>query len=270
MRPNSSVLFCGGKRTGKSTVMREFIYYNRHNVYDMTVYSGTRDEDHLWESYTPMQLVHYCEIDFDHEAWKETLETQLQRKALAARFKVDCPSSLCVFEDLEFLKPSIWNDQATRGVMFNGRWFKENFYVAFQYIMEVKMAMRGSFDYAVFTMDKTLKGRQKIYDQFGGGVFPTSEAFEIAFKALTRDFRVIVFDLRAQSYNVEDCVFWYRADPALGKFRVGHPDVWASRPLKSCPSSLMPPKAGEIVLLGEETPSNISKKRKKRTCRRRQ
>jgi hypothetical protein len=263
IRDYSSILFAGGKRTGKSSVMREFMWYLKDRVYDAHIWSGTVDEEHLWEWYTPKQMVHYCLEEFDDDALKAALSTQHERKTLARKFGAKCPPSLCVFEDLEFLKPSIWVKQATRGVIFNGRWYKEFFFVAYQYVMEIKMEMRGSFDYAVFTMDCSTAVRERIWKQFGG-VFKSFEEFEAVFKMLTTAFSVMVIDLRARSYDIRDCIFWYRANPNLGSFKMGHPDVWNSARIrqhaqqqKQEPAQMIP-GMGRIVLLDD------TKKKKKK------
>ncbi len=114
---------------------------------------------------------------------------------------------------------------------------KEFCLVAYQYVMEVKMEMRGSFDYAVFTMDNSKAVRERIWKQFAG-VFETLESFEAAFMELTKDYRAMVIDLRARSYKIEDCVFWYRANPDLGRFRMGHRDIWVPRPVGTAPMQL--------------------------------
>ena len=201
--------------------------------------------------------------EFDKDSLQKMLNTQVERKKLADQFGATCPLSMCVLEDLEFLQPSIWANQQTRGVIFNGRWYKLFFFVAYQYVMEVKMAMRGSFDYAVFTMEAARPVRERIWKQFAA-VFGTYEEFEAAFIELTQDYRVMVVDLRSRSYNVTDRIFWYRADPSLGAFKMGHPDVWAVRP--SPTASLMPPspkKSTGIVLLDAEPKKKRAPRKKK-------
>ena len=230
IRDFSSILFAGGKRTGKSSLMREFLWYIKDRVYDGHVFTGTYDEDHPWECYFPKQMVHNCMKEFQTEALDDTLATQESRKELARKFGASCPPSALIFEDLEFLKPSIWINQGTRSLIFNGRWVKEFCFVAYQYVMEVKMEMRGSFDYAVFTMDNSKAVRERIWKQFAG-VFATPQDFEDAFMELTKDYRAMVIDLRARSYKLEDCVFWYRSNPDLGGFKVGHPDTWVVKPI---------------------------------------
>lgn len=266
IRDYASILFAGGKRTGKSSLMREFMWFLKDRVYDGHVWSGTYDEDHPWENYFPKQMVHYCMEEFQEDALDKTLQVQQQRKDLARKYGASCPPSVLVFEDLEFLKPSIWNKQGTRSLIFNGRWQKEFCLVAYQYVMEVKMEMRGSFDYAVFTMDNSKAVRERIWKQFAG-VFDTLESFEAAFMELTKDYRAMVIDLRARSYKLEDCVFWYRANPDLGKFRMGHPDVWIPRPVTATSSSsaLAIPNKRFVLEEEEEVEKKPKRKQKKKT-----
>lgn len=277
IRDFASILFAGGKRTGKSSLMREFMWFIKDRVYDGHVWSGTYDEDHPWEWYFPKQMVHYCMEEFQEEALNKTLQVQQQRKDLAKKYGATCPPSVLVFEDLEFLKPSIWNKQGTRSLIFNGRldthllllsnlfknrWVKEFCLVAYQYVMEVKMEMRGSFDYAVFTMDNSKAVRERIWKQFAG-VFGTLESFEAAFMELTKDYRAMVIDLRARSYKLEDCVYWYRANPNLARFKIGHPDIWIPRPIASTA-----PISSNRFVLEDEPPKNKKKTttpRKKKT-----
>ena len=241
IRDYSSILFVGGKRTGKSSLMREFMWFVKDRVYDGHVWSGTYDEDHPWESYFPKQMVHYAMEEFDEAELTKALQVQQQRKDLAGKFGAVCPPSILVFEDLEFLKPSIWHKQSMRALVFNGRWQKEFMFIAYQYIMEIRMEMRGSFDYAVFTMDNSKSVRERIWKQFAG-VFDSLESFEAAFVELTKDYRAMVIDLRARSYKIEDCVFWYRANPKLGSFRMGHPDTWVPRPINATTAVAIPNK----------------------------
>lgn len=129
-----------------------------------------------------------------------------------------------VFEDLEFLSKPIWKVEGIRELWFNGRHVGAFALCAFQYIMEIKMALRGMFDYGFFMMDPNVQSRIRIREQFFG-MFPSMEMFENVFFACTTNFKALVVDLRATSYNIEDSVFWYKASDH-GQFRVGVADVW--------------------------------------------
>ena len=224
LRLHSTVLFGGGRRTGKSFAMRDFMYHMRKNVYDAQIFSGTYDDDHPWHEFTPLPYVSYVKEEFPHEVLSECSERQEKRKLIARKHHVKCPPSMLVFEDLEYLKKSMWNDPGIRSVMFNGRWRNTYVFLAVQYIMEIKMALRGMFDYALFTMENSAAVRKRIYEQFGG-IFPTLQDFESVFFECTKDHRCMVIDCRATSYNVKEVVFWYKASDH-GTFKIGSPEVW--------------------------------------------
>lgn len=225
IREYSSILFTGGRRTGKSFCMRDIMWHIKDRVYDATIFSGTIDPDHRWEKYTPSSLVHYCLEEFDEEGMMRSIKIQEKRKRLAEKYDAACPPTLMLFEDVGHLTPDVFKNKAMKSMVFNGRWARSYCFMAIQYLMDLKKGMRGSMDYAIFTMEQNASIRRAIYEQFGG-IFPTFGEFETVFLELTKDKRVIVFDCRATSYKIEECVFWYKAQDR-GFFHMGHPDVWA-------------------------------------------
>jgi len=204
--------------------MRDIIYHIRKRLYDMYVFTGTNEDDHPWKAHTPAKYVHLCREQFPTTVLASALKVQQERKAVGRHLSATIPPTGFIFEDLEFLTKPIWTVPGVRELWFNGRHMNTYALCAFQYIMEIKMALRGMFDYAFFTMDNSYASRERIRTQFGG-VFPSMEMFENIFFACTTNFKAMVLDLRATSYKIEDCVFWYRASDH-GPFRVGVHDVW--------------------------------------------
>lgn len=224
IRDYSTILVAGGRRTGKSFCARDLLWWLKHRVYDCYVYSGTVDEDHPWDKYTPEKYVQYVETEFPDAHLQHALDVQSMRKDIAKKHSVACPPTLLMFEDLEFLKKSMWKNQSIRTVMFNGRWRKCFAIAAVQYIMEIDMAVRSMFDYAIFTMCPVVAVRERIWKQYAG-IFPTFDEFEAAFAMCTANHNCMVIDCRATSYKVEDTVFYYKASDR-GFFHIGVEDVW--------------------------------------------
>lgn len=232
IREYSTVLFAGGRRTGKSFMMRDIMYHLRKRFYDVTVVSGTKDMDHPWENYVPLKYVTYlmgengdeCIDEFPDYIIEAVQKRQEYRKGVAAEYGAVCPPSLIVLEDLEFLKHSMWNEQGLRRIMFNGRHPKTYLFTAIQYIMEIKMGVRLMFDYAVFMLEPSIECRNRIY-RFFGGVFGDFDKFERVFKACTEDYKCMVVDLRPKKYEIPESVFWYRAKEHP-PFHMGHRSIW--------------------------------------------
>lgn len=227
MRPGSTILVAGARRTGKSFALRDLMWHLRNRVYDCYVFSGTRDEEHPWSDYTPTKYVTDVQAEFPNDVLQDVLQRQLLRKEIALAHGVSCPQSLFVFEDLEFLKKSMWKQQSIRTVMFNGRWYRCAAIAAVQYIMEIDMAVRSMFDYAIFTRCPVRAVRERIWKQYAG-VFDTFEQFEAAFADCTANHGVMVIDCRAETNRISDSVFHYRAEDH-GAFRVGVDEVWDPR-----------------------------------------
>jgi hypothetical protein len=224
IRDFSTIVVAGARRSGKSYCARDLLYHLRDRVYDMYVYSGTKDPDNRWEEFTPEKYTQYVETIFPDEHLLQVLRNQATRQTIADRHKVSCPPTMLMFEDLEFLKKSMWKNQSIRSVMFNGRWKRCFAIAAIQYIMEIDLAVRGMFDYAIFTACSNAAVRQRIYKQYAG-VFQTSAEFEAAFAHCTHDHGVMVVDCRCTSSNPEDAIFHYKAKD-WGHFHVGVEEVW--------------------------------------------
>ncbi len=224
IRDFSTIVVAGARRSGKSYAARDIVHSLRSRVYDMYVYSGTKDPEHPWEEYTPAKYVQYVETVFPDDHLLGVLRNQDTRQEISQKHGVDCPATMLMFEDLEFLKKSMWKNQSIRTVMFNGRWKRCFALAAIQYIMEIDMAVRGMFDYAIFTACSNASVRKRIYIQYAG-VFKTWREFEAAFAYCTNDHGLMVVDCRCTSSNPNDAIFHYKAKDN-GKFRVGVGEVW--------------------------------------------
>jgi len=227
IRDYSTILFAGGRRTGKSFCARDILFWLKDRIYDAYVYSGTHDEDHPWEKFTPPKYVKYVKQDFPNDDLQAALDKQDTRKEIAKKHNIkgdNCPPTLFMFEDLEFLKKSMWKHQAIREVCFNGRWKKCFALAAVQYIMEIDMPVRSMFDYAFFTMCPVQAVRERIWKQYAG-IFPTFDEFEAAFVQCTANHGCMVIDCRATTYKIEDTVFHFTAADR-GFFQLGVDDVW--------------------------------------------
>lgn len=224
IRDFSTIIVCGGRRTGKSFCMRDIVYHLRKRIYDCYVFSGTRDEDHPWEKYTPEKYVTSVQAEFPNDDLQAKLDNQKFRKQIAEAHGVPCPPSMVIFEDLEYLVKPMWKSQSIRETFLNGRWDKIFAVAAVQYLIKIELSIRSMMDYAVFMMENNMTVRDRIWRQFCG-IMPSIQEFEAVFMRCTEDHKCLVVDCRSTSYKVNEVLFWYKASDR-GFFHLGVPDVW--------------------------------------------
>jgi hypothetical protein len=224
IRPYSSIIVCGGRRTGKSFCMRDITYHFRNKIYDCYVFSGTRDEDHPWEKYTPEKYVTFVQSEFPNVDLQMKLDNQKVRKQIAEAHGVECPPTMVIFEDLEFLSKPMWKQQSVRQVFLNGRWDKIFTVAAVQYLNRIELSVRSMMDYAIFMMENNSSVRDRIWRQFAG-ILPSMQEFEAVFMRCTEDHKCLVVDCRSTSYKVNEVLYWYKAQDR-GLYRMGVPAIW--------------------------------------------
>ena len=106
----------------------------------------------------------------------------------------------------------------------NGRHDKIFTIVTAQWIMDVPPDLRANIDYVICLRDNIKVNRERIYTYFAG-VFPSFAAFDEVMKACTAEHECLVIDQTTLSYDINDCVFFYKATPNL-KYKLGAPEYW--------------------------------------------
>jgi hypothetical protein len=207
--------------------MRDVVYNLRKRIYDCYVYTGTRDEDHPWEKFTPEKYVVNVQSEFPDDDLQMKLDNQKYRKQIAENHGVECPPSMIIFEDLEFLVKSMWKAQSIRETFLNGRWVKIFAIAAVQYLNKIELSVRSMMDYAVFMMENNMSVRERIWKQFCG-IMPSMQEFEEVFMRCTEDHKCLVVDCRSTSYKTNEVLYWYKATDR-GIFHLGVPAVWDER-----------------------------------------
>lgn len=227
IRECSTIVACGGRRTGKSFLVRDLVYHIRRMFYDCYVYTGSRDTDHPWEEITPPKYIQTVKGEFPNDDLQSILDLQKVRMQIAEKHGIKTPSTLLLFEDLEFLLKPMWKYQSIREVFLNGRWSQVFAIAAVQYLNRIELSVRSMMDYAFFMMENNYSVRERIFKQFCG-ILPNMRDFETVFMRCTEDHKCLAVDCRSTSYKVNEVLFWYKAKDC-GKFRVGVPAVWDHR-----------------------------------------
>jgi hypothetical protein len=95
-----------------------------------------------------------------------------------------------------------------------------------QYCLDVSPAIRGGVDYTFILREPNIKYRKLIHENYAG-IIPDFSAFCDMMDQIADDYTALVIHNRSQSNKVEDCVFWYKANPAISNnFKLGCDDYW--------------------------------------------
>lgn len=210
-------VFLGKRNTGKSTLIKDIMYYKRHIPAGICM-SGTEDGNHYYSSWIPDLFIY---PEYDREAVERVMDRQ---KKSVAQGRKNCGAFLLfddVMYDAKFLKEPI-----LRQIAMNGRHWKLFVMMAFQYCMDMPPAIRSNIDYVFVLRENIVSNRDKIWKNFFG-IFPTFHAFNSVMDQCTNDFECLVLDNTSRSNKIEDVVFWYKANLKKPKFRVGAPQFWS-------------------------------------------
>ena len=90
--------------------------------------------------------------------------------------------------------------------------------------MDIGCDLRGQIDYVVLLKDNNRDNREKAFKYFAG-MFPSFAAFEETIRNCTEDNECMVIDNTSGSYNITDCVFFYKATQNL-QYRLGNEKFW--------------------------------------------
>lgn len=210
-------VFIGKRNTGKSTLVKDIMYYKKH-IPAGIVLSGTEEGNHFYGNFIPDLFVYG---DYDGEAVDRVLSRQ--RKLVGTNGKNRNNGAFMLLDDCmydsKFLK-----ETRIRQCFMNGRHFNIFFMLTMQYVMDLPPALRANVDYVFVLRENIIQNREKLYKSFFG-IFPSFDVFCKVMDATTENYECLVLDNTVKSNKITDCVFWYKA--SLRKnFRVGSPDLW--------------------------------------------
>uniref|UniRef100_A0A6C0LQ11 Uncharacterized protein n=1 Tax=viral metagenome TaxID=1070528 RepID=A0A6C0LQ11_9ZZZZ len=219
------VLFIGRRGTGKSWLIKDLMWYKQKFPIG-TVFSGTEGANAFYGSMVPSLFIH-------DEVVPQTVSNVLKRqeqitKTIRKETEVRGSSALdrkafIIMDDC--LYDNKWvNDKWIRSLFMNGRHYGLLYILAIQYVMGIPPVLRGQVDYVFILRENQVSARRRIYEQFAG-IFPTFELFCQIMDQCTEDYECLVIHNGAHTNKIEDCVFWYKAQPHPD-FKIGSRDHW--------------------------------------------
>jgi hypothetical protein len=219
------VVFIGRRGTGKSWLIKDLMWWKQKFPIG-TVISGTEGANAFYSTIVPSLFIHE---EFNSNIISNVLTRQDKiTKQIRKEKEIRGSSALdrrafIVMDDCMYDNKWI-NDKYIRSLFMNGRHFGLLYILALQYVMGIPPVLRGQVDYVFILRENQVTARKRIFDQFAG-IFPTFELFCQIMDQCTENYECLVIHNGAKTNRIEDCVFWYKAQPHAD-FKIGSRDHW--------------------------------------------
>lgn len=219
IKPHRIVVAIGKRGTGKSVLLRDILHSQRHRLEYGLAMTPTHESAASFEAFMPPSSV-YREYRGD----VVTTMLEMQRNKSHEKGMDALRSMFLVLDDCMYDK-TVMKSKTIRDLFMNGRHYKCFFIAAVQWLMDLGPDLRTQVDYVVALRENIVSNRERLYKYFFG-IFPNYEDFSRVFDACTANFECLVIDNTVNSNNVEDCIFWYKANHEIPPFRLCSPCYW--------------------------------------------
>lgn len=223
--PDSTCVFYGKRRTGKSFFMRWLLYTMRKHYTHVWVFTQTA-MNKFWTDYVPINAIF---PRYSSEMLSMILD--LQSREFIKYYKeikngTYNPYKAVIFEDVVTEK-QVRSDPVLKRMFANGRHHKLGIFFATQWPKAIPPILRGNVDIAGIFAQTNLMAKESLADDYLGSV-KTRDAYKIIDKN-TEDHQVLLVDYAKVKPNLQEYAFTAKAtDP--GKFILGCPESWKMDP----------------------------------------
>jgi hypothetical protein len=222
---DSVVVFIGKRNTGKSFLIRDLLW-NKRGIPIGTVLSGTEGANSFYSQIVPSILIHeeFNPAIIQNVIKRQQTVTKMMMKEKEQKGGSHIDRRTFVIMD-DCMYDNKWvSDKFIRSLFMNGRHYGIMYILALQYVMGIPPVLRGNVDYVFILRENMVANRRRIYEQFAG-IFPTFEFFCQIMDQCTENYECLVIHNGSKSNKLEECVFWYKAEPRPD-FKMGSRDLW--------------------------------------------
>ena len=219
LSPTSTILLVGKRGTGKSTLLKEICYwFAQTGKINLAIgMSPTEESSENLGSFLPPCMIH---TEYNETAVKELLETQKRQ------WKRGHGSNVLLLLDDVCYDKSVLRSKTIRQLFMNGRHRRCGLILCMQYVLDMPPDLRSNIDVCLALRDNIHSSREKLWKNFFG-FFATYGEFSKVMDACTENFEALTYANNVSpTNNIEDSVFWYKANPTTPAFRLGDPVYW--------------------------------------------
>ncbi len=230
IKSDSVVVFIGKRNTGKSYCMKDILSYNRDIPVGVVV-SPTERANGYFEKFIPKMLI-YDELEekiVSKFLTRQITITKDRKKELEKHGSstID-PRAFLILGDCMYNK-AVTKDKNIRCIFMNGRHYKIFLLITMQHGLGLPPDLRSNIDYVFIFRNNIVKEREKIYNHYAG-MFPTFDVFNQVMNQCTENFECLVIDNKIQSNNINDNVYWYKAQDS--NYKMCTQNLWEMQALQ--------------------------------------
>jgi Poxvirus A32 protein len=219
------IVLIGRRDTGKTFLVRDLLYHHQ-DVPIGTVISGTEAGNGFYSKHVPKLFIHeeYNTVLIENIMRRQKVVLKQMNKEMETYRKCSIdPRTFVILDDCLF--DQTWTrDKLMRALFMNGRHWKVMLVITMQYPLGIPPNLRTNIDYVFILREPYLTNRKRIWENYCS-MFPTLESFCSILDQTTSDFECLVVNNNAKSNNIQDIVFWYKAEPRPD-FRLGSKEFW--------------------------------------------
>jgi len=218
---DSTIMLLAKRRGGKSFMIRDIMYHHRH-IPKGIVISGTEKCSPFFRNFIPDLYISY---EYNSKILEDLFRNQTS--IINRDGERNASNNVFVILDDIMSDSSSWkSDRQIRELYFNGRHYNCLNLLSSQDIMGLPPALRGNIDYVFIFRNNIRNEQEKIWKNYAG-IIPTFRMFQDIMAQITEDHTCLVINNNTSSNKLEDMVFFYKACPDHGNFRVGSRSYWS-------------------------------------------
>ncbi|ADX06273.1 putative VV A32-like packaging ATPase [Organic Lake phycodnavirus 2] len=219
------VVLIGRRDTGKSFLVRDLLFHHV-DIPIGTVISGTEAGNGFYSCHVPKLFIHdeYNTGIIENVLKRQKAVIKQVNKQIETYKKSSIDARAFVILD-DCLYDNGWaRDKMMRLLFMNGRHWKVMLIITMQYPLGIPPTLRTNIDYVFILREPYIANRKRIYENYAG-MFPTFESFCQVMDQCTENYECLVIDNNVKSNQLQEQIFWYRAENHKD-FKLGSKEFW--------------------------------------------
>lgn len=220
IQDNSSIVMIAKRNSGKSFLVRDLVY--KLDIPVLLVIAPTEKLNGYYKSFVPEQFIHYeykTEILSRLFKRQENLINKNREREREGKKALDS-RVLLIMDDCLASRAAWAKDKNILELLQNGRHYNITYVLTLQFSLGIQPELRSNFDFIFLLSDDFGTNQKRLYDHYAG-MFSSFDTFKEVFVNVTDNYGCMVINSQKKSKNINEKVFWYRAEATPDGFRAG-------------------------------------------------